>query len=88
MNWGEEREKEGGTRDPNVNFIELRRVIVSKCSCNCRAVSSRDANYSRAAVFTSGFAANENPSGSPFPFDDSNFPRGKHSFFERVPETR
>ena len=53
----EKERKRVETRDPNANFIELRRVIVSKCSCNCRAVSSRDANYSRAAVFTSGFAA-------------------------------
>lgn len=53
-----EGEKEGGTRDPNANFIELRRVIMSKCIFYCRLVSTRDVNYSRAAIFTSGFAVN------------------------------
>lgn len=59
---GGRREKEGGTRDPNANFIELRRVIMSKCIFYCRLVSTRDVNYSRAAIFTSGFAVNAQPS--------------------------
>lgn len=46
------------TRDPNANFIELRCYTVEVQS-QLQAASSRDANCSRAAVFTSGFAVNK-----------------------------
>lgn len=53
---GKKRKERERVRVTQMRILSSYAVILSKCSRNCGPPASRDADYSKTAVFTSGFA--------------------------------